>query len=52
MYKDFFGLHSDPFQLSPDPLFMVSSDRSNDALTSISAAVGQRKGFVVMTGEV
>src|SRR5215468_2351708 len=52
MYKEFFGLQTDPFQLSPDPFFMVSSDRSNDALTSISAAVGQRKGFVVMTGEV
>lgn len=52
MYKDFFSLQSNPFQLSPDPFFMVSSDRSSEALTSISAAVGQRKGFVVMTGEV
>jgi general secretion pathway protein A len=52
MYKEFFGLHSNPFQLSPDPSFMVSSDRSAEALTSISSAIGQRKGFVVMTGEV
>ena len=52
MYKDFFGLKSSPFELSPDPFFMVSSDRSKEALASISSAIGQRKGFVVMTGEV
>src|SRR5215475_13144018 len=52
MYKEFFNLHSNPFQLSPDPSFMVSSDQSKEALTAISSAVGQRKGFVVMTGEV
>jgi general secretion pathway protein A len=52
MYKDFFGLSSSPFELSPDPFFMVSSDSSKEALASISSAIGQRKGFVVMTGEV
>ncbi len=52
MYKEFFGLASNPFELSPDPFFMVSSDRSKEALAAISSAIGQRKGFVVMTGEV
>ena len=52
MHKDFFGLSSSPFELSPDPFFMVSSDRTNQALAAISSAIGQRKGFVVMTGEV
>jgi len=52
MYKDFFGLKSSPFELSPDPFFMVSSDWSKEALASISSAIGQRKGFVVMTSEV
>jgi general secretion pathway protein A len=52
MYKDFFGLKGSPFELSPDPSFMVASDRTKEALTAISSAVGQRKGFVVMTGEV
>jgi general secretion pathway protein A len=52
MYKAFFGLNANPFELSPDPFFMVSSEKSKEALASISVAVGRRKGFVVMTGEV
>ena len=50
--KNFFGLKCSPFQLSPDPFFMFSSERSKEALASISYAIRQRKGFVVMTGEV
>jgi general secretion pathway protein A len=52
MYKAYFGLHVSPFELSPNPFFMVSSEKSKEALASISGAVGRRKGFVVMTGEV
>src|SRR6202140_2478548 len=52
MYKAFFGLHVSPFELSPDPFFMVSSEKSKEALASISGAISRRKGFVVMTGEV
>lgn len=52
MYQDFFGLNSSPFQLSPDPFFLYSSDRNTDALASISESIRQRKGFAVMTGEV
>lgn len=52
MYEQFFGLNQSPFQLSPDPFFMFSSEKTTEALASISHAVGRRKGFVVMTGEV
>src|ERR1700733_4264444 len=52
MYEEFFGLNSNPFQLSPDPLFLYSSEQNKVALASISDAVRQRKGFVVLTGEV
>jgi general secretion pathway protein A len=52
MYENFFGLTCSPFQLSPDPFFLYSSERSKDALVSISDAVRERKGFVVLTGEV
>jgi len=51
-YQDFLGLSVSPFELSPDPFFMFSSEKSRDALASISHAVHLRKGFVVMTGEV
>jgi len=52
MYTDFFGLNRRPFELSPDPSFLFSSEKSKEALASISYAIFQRKGFVVMTGEV
>ena len=52
MYNDFFGLKASPFELSPDPFFMFSSEKSSEALTAISGAIGRRKGFVVLTGEV
>jgi general secretion pathway protein A len=52
MYEEYFGLNSSPFQLSPDPLFLYSSEQNKIALASISDAVRQRKGFVVLTGEV
>ena len=52
MYEEFFGLNSSPFQLSPDPLFLYSSEQNKIALATISDAVRQRKGFVVLTGEV
>jgi general secretion pathway protein A len=52
MYEDFFGLRGRPFELSPDPFFLFSSEKSKDALAAISYAISRRKGFVVMTGEV
>ncbi len=52
MYEEFLGLISSPFQLSPDPFFMIPSEKSQEALASIYGAIRLRKGFVVMTGEV
>jgi general secretion pathway protein A len=52
MYESFFGLNSSPFQLSPDPFYLIPSEKSKEALASISYAIRQRKGFVVLTGEV
>ncbi len=51
MYEEFFGLTCSPFKLSPDPFFMVSSQKLQAAVASIRESVRQRKGFVVMTGE-
>lgn len=52
MYNEFFELNHSPFELTPDPFFLFSSEKSKEALESISFAISQRKGFVVMTGEV
>jgi type II secretory pathway predicted ATPase ExeA len=52
MYKNFFGLNRNPFEISPDPYFLFSTERHNEAVASIYYGIRRRKGFVVMTGEV
>jgi general secretion pathway protein A len=52
MYKAYFGLHSTPFNLSPDPSFLYRSAQHEEALASLIYGVQSRKGFIVLTGEV
>jgi general secretion pathway protein A len=52
MYKAFFGLTSNPFNLSPDPAFFYRSPHHEEALANLIYGVQSRKGFIVLTGEV
>jgi general secretion pathway protein A len=52
MYKSFFHLVRNPFDLTPDPLCFVSTRRHNEALAALYYGVRWHKGFVVVTGEV
>lgn len=52
MYKSFYGLTRNPFEISPDPYFLVPTARHNEALASLYYGIRQHKGFVVLTGEV
>ncbi len=52
MYKAFFGLTENPFNLSPDPHFLYRSPQHEEALANLIYGVQSRKGFVVLTGEV
>jgi general secretion pathway protein A len=52
MYKKFFNLTRNPFELSPDPYFFFATGRHNEALASIFHGVLRHKGFMVVTGEV
>ena len=52
MYKAFFGLSRNPFEISPDPYFLFATARHNEALASIVHGVLRHKGFIVVTGEV
>jgi general secretion pathway protein A len=52
MYKQFFHLQRNPFEISPDPSFLFPTKRHNEALAALYYGVRRRKGFVVMTGEV
>ncbi|HEV2278923.1 MAG TPA: AAA family ATPase [Acidobacteriaceae bacterium] len=52
MYKAYFGLTRNPFELTPDPTCFVATRRHNEALAALYYGVRWHKGFVVVTGEV
>jgi len=52
MYKRFYNLTRNPFEITPDPSFLFATKRHNEALAALYYGVKRRKGFVVMTGEV
>ena len=52
MYRKFYGLTRNPFELSPDPYFFYPTPRHNEALANLTYGILRRKGFVVVTGEV
>ena len=52
MYQDFYRLRKEPFHITPDPEFLFLSPSHKQALGSIVYGVRNRKGFVVITGEV
>ncbi len=52
MYKRFYNLQRNPFEITPDPSFLFATKKHNEALAALYYGVRRRKGFVVMTGEV
>jgi len=52
MYKRFYNLQRNPFEITPDPSFLYATKKHNEALAALYYGVRRRKGFVVMTGEV
>lgn len=52
MYRKFYGLTRNPFEISPDPYFFYPTPRHNEALANLNYGVQRRKGVVVVTGEV
>jgi len=52
MYKSFYKLTRNPFEITPDPSFLFPTRRHNEALAALYYGVRRHKGFVVMTGEV
>jgi general secretion pathway protein A len=52
MYQNFYHLKKEPFHITPDPEFLFLSPSHKQALGSIVYGVKNRKGFIVITGEV
>ena len=52
MYEAFFGLAEKPFSMTPDTRFFYPSAKHLDALNHMIYAIEDRRGFVVITGEI
>ena len=52
MYKRFFGLKENPFNVNPDPRYLFLTRHAEEALACLTYGVGNRKGFTLLTGEV
>ncbi len=52
MYLSYFGLTENPFALTPDPRFLFLSQRHREALAHLLFGIGEKGGFMLLTGEV
>ncbi len=52
MYKRFFELKKSPFGASPDPQFLYMMPHTREALAGLEYGISERKGIIVLTGEV
>jgi len=52
MYKKFFGLQVNPFNPNPDPRFLFLTGATREALAGLAYGIRNRKGFLLLTGEV
>ncbi len=52
MYEKFYGFTERPFNTTPDSKFFFPSAKHTEALNSMLYAINERRGFVVITGEI
>jgi general secretion pathway protein A len=52
MYQDYFGFKEMPFHVTPNPRFLYLSPTHEEALQHLRYGIEDKKGFIVLTGEV
>ena len=52
MYQRFFGLRESPFNGNPDPRYLYLTNQIQEALAGLTYGIQNRKGFILLTGEV
>lgn len=52
MYCNYYRLKERPFNVTSDPAFFFSSKKHKEALSHLLYGVSQRKGIIVLTGEI
>jgi general secretion pathway protein A len=52
MYKHFFELRENPFNVNPDPRYLFLTPQTQEALDEMTYGIRSRKGLILLTGEV
>lgn len=52
MYQSYYGFTEMPFHITPDPKFLYLSETHQEALQHLNYGVMEKKGFIVLIGEV
>jgi general secretion pathway protein A len=51
MYEQYFGLRERPFDLTPNPRFLVLTESHREALANLEYGIGSKKGITLIVGE-
>lgn len=51
MYEAFFGLSERPFDLTPNPRYLVLTDAHREVLSNLEYGISSRKGITLLVGE-
>jgi len=51
MYEEFFGLRERPFDLTPNPKFLVMTESHREVLLNLEYGIASRKGITLLIGE-
>ncbi|MEW5693192.1 MAG: AAA family ATPase [Candidatus Hydrogenedentota bacterium] len=52
MYENFYGFTENPFSMTPDTKYLFYSSHHREAFAALKYGIEQKKGFIVITGEV
>ena len=52
MYETYYGLRENPFSVTPNPEYIYLGEHHREALAQLLYGVREKKGFIVITGEV
>jgi general secretion pathway protein A len=52
MYNDYFGFREKPFNVTPNPRYFYTNPIYREAYASLLYGIRERKGFIVLTGEI
>ena len=51
MYEEFYGLRERPFDLTPNPRYLVPTEIHREALSNLEYAIAGRKGVTLLVGD-